>query len=548
MTNSALRLTFAFLAAFFIISIINPFVFLGIVFWTGGLAIPLMFLNTVLIYFLAALPALIGMRTYNWRLIGCSAVLIPLVAVVPPLISQVLTFKHMQRLLSDDIGTDFPEIPKSIEVSEPREGVNFLGGDAPCQDLCQRLLLSRQVEVVRVMKAKGPGGFDYRLEQHENCPDTFALTPLMLPESKDAFVSGTCFVAQESDSTPVTARIEIRKTSFPEPLNLIQNLSRVANAVKTIQVLTISVAGQGRWSPQLQRTKATFSYWRMPLVVGVTNFRSVERTLNDFDLDQFALRTLGIKERDPKDRLGPAARVMAVLDHIGKGPTGNQDGIIADWVNSLPSCKPQACPPVTGEDKEVLLRLIKDRRIRNFGIGQVLSRNLDFATDNLDLLLDQMVARGANSEFSNEVGAIIALLDIDKVRERRDRIVTLLRDNDWARPPRGIGILSGRLGIDTTDVILERLRGPASAYTAALAACMADVAVGQQLVPSVLDYLRASIHGFSDRYAIKAVARFGHFEEIKELTRARYPKLAEQFAQQKGIADIANDISLCDAD
>ena len=329
MTRSALHLTSAFLAGFFIWSIVNPHIFLAIVFFTAGLAVPLAFLNTVLVYFLAAWPALTALTTkpYNWRLIACSAVLIPLVAVVPPLISKVLTFSHMQRLLSDDVSMGFPGIPKSIEVvGEGRPGPYFmvLPSDAPCLDLCQRLLLSRQVDVVRVMRAKGPGGFDYRLERRDSCPDAFPSTRLMLSRTRDLFVSGTCFVAQESDSTAMAARIEIRKTSFPDIWNLLQALPRMADMVRNIQVLTISMSEQG--SPRLRKTKVTFWYWRMPLIVGLVNFGSVERTLNDFDLDQFALQALGIGEHDPGEQLTPIERVTAVLDHGGKSLTGNSGG------------------------------------------------------------------------------------------------------------------------------------------------------------------------------------------------------------------------------
>ena len=196
----------------------------------------------------------------------------------------------------------------------------------------------------------------------------------------------------------------------------------------------------------------------------------------------------------------------------------------------------------------MLKRLVGDRRVSPFGIAEVVSRYPDFATDHLDLLLDQMETRGANSDFTNVMGAVMARLDIDKLRSRRDRILPLIRNNDWTRQSqRGIGLLSGRLGIDTTDLILQRLRQRATAGTAAVAACMADAAVGQQLVPALLDYLRESTaRGFPDRYAMKALTRFGHLEAIKEITGARFPELAEHYAQRKRDVDKANDISLCD--
>jgi hypothetical protein len=117
--------------------------------------------------------------------------------------------------------------------------------------------------------------------------------------------------------------------------------------------------------------------------------------------------------------------------------------------------------------------------------------------------------------------------------------------------PQGIGILSGRLGIDTTDLISERLGRFASAETAAMAACMADVEIGKQLVPALLKYLSAQDGENNRAYnasrdVIKALARFGHFEDARELARARFPKLVEQVSQREREAGTANDISLCD--
>jgi hypothetical protein len=145
------------------------------------------------------------------------------------------------------------------------------------------------------------------------------------------------------------------------------------------------------------------------------------------------------------------------------------------------ACKSEPCAPVTGADGAILQRLRKDPRTWYF-IGQEMSWNPGFVTVNLDGVLDQMAASGANGLFSNLLGPTVARLDIEKLRARRDRLMPLIRDNDW-KVPGGIGILSGRLGIDTTDQISDRLAQFASAETASMAACMADVDIGKQLVP-----------------------------------------------------------------
>jgi hypothetical protein len=565
MIGRALALTLTFLVAFFVISNTFPYLFLSLLFWTFGLAAPLLFLNTVLVYLLAASPALLCMRTkpYNWGIVACAAVLIPIVAVVPPLMSQRLSFRHAERLLTDDINTGVSDTPKSIELVGAarrylgrRTGLN----DAPCEALCQRLLLSRQVDLVRVKPdsaARAVDGMDYVLEPRASCSDVFEPGVAMLPETKDAIISGTCLVAQEPGPEPIAARIEIRKTSFPAPQDLLEDLSRMADSVRGLQVLKISVAEPSGWSLKLKKTQVTFSHWMMPLYLfpaectgscaGRPVFGSVVRTLNAFDPNELALQTLGIRQLDPANRLSPAARVMAMLDRIGSFFALDEKQIVTEWVNSV-SCKSQACGPVPGADEAVLQRLLQDPRTIYF-FAQEMSHHPGFVTDNLDLLLDRMAASGANSLFSNTIGATVARLDIEKLRARRDRIMPLIRDNDW-KLPQGIGILSGRLGVDTADLISERLGRPASAEAAAMAACIADVNIGQQLVPALLEYLRAQ-DGENNRAdnaardVIKALARFGHFDEVKELARARYPKLAEQDMHGRSAADMANDITPC---
>jgi len=565
MIGRVLATTLTFLAAFFVLSNVFPALFLFALFVTAGLAWPLVFLNTILLYLLAASPALLCMRTkpYRWGIATGAAVLIPIVALVPPLISQRLTFRHAERLLTDDINTGIPDTPKSIElVGEARR---YLGrreplSDAPCEALCQRLLLSRQVDLVRVKPddaARAVNGLDYVLEPRATCPDAFAETAVLLPETRDAVISGTCFVAQEPGPAPMAARIEIRKTNFPTPQNLLQDLSGMADAVRALQVLKISVAEPDGWSLKLKKTEVTFSHWMMPLILAVGEcngeclgrpvFGSVVSTLNGFDPDELALQTLRIRELDPANRLSPAARVMAMLDRTGSFFALGEKRIVIEWLNSV-SCKAQACAPVAGADEAVLQRLLGDPRTTYFFVQEI-SHNPGFVTANFDVLLDRMVAYGANSPFSNAVGATVARLDIEKLRARRDRIIPLIRDNDW-KLPQGIGIVSGRLGVDTADLISERLARPASAETAAMAACMADATIGEQLVPALLAYLRAA-DGRNDhvdhasRDVIIALARFGHFDEVRELARARYPELATQYLRGHSVAELVNDITPC---
>jgi hypothetical protein len=377
--------TLLFLAGFFLFSNVYPYLFLAVVFWTFGLAAPLYSLNTVFVYLLAASPALlcINKKPYSWGVAAFAAVLIPIVAVVPPLMSQRLSFPHAERLLTDDTNTGVADTPKSIElVGEARRyfGRRTPLNDAPCEVLCQRLLLSRQVDLVRVKSDNSPRavhGMDYVLETRAtSCLDAFEEGVVLLPETRDAVITGTCFVAQEPGPAPIAARIEIRKASFPSAQNLLEDISHAGDAVRGLQTLTISVAEPSGWSLKLKKTQVTFSHWQMPLYLHTAEcgggddcsmkpvFGSVVHTINAFDLDEIALRTLGIKQLDPANRLSPGARVMAMLDRTGSFFALEEKNLVADWVKSV-SCKYQPCGPLSGPDEAVLQRLLGDPRTRD---------------------------------------------------------------------------------------------------------------------------------------------------------------------------------------
>jgi hypothetical protein len=123
-------------------------------------------------------------------------------------------------------------------------------------------------------------------------------------------------------------------------------------------------------------------------------------------------------------------------------------------------------------------------------------------------------------------------------------------NSDW-RWVGSIGAASGRLGIDTTQLISERLKWAAEYKTAALAACTADADIGEPLVPAMLDYLRArpvSNDASLDqaaRWVTRGLARFGHSDEAKQILLDRYPKLHGGDLPKPAAAGDVADIRVC---
>lgn len=563
MKSRTLAIILAILIAFSFISSAAPGLLIFIVMFTFGAGLLLLYANTALIYLLAAAPALILLKLTprNWRLIGLAAIPILVVAIGVPLLTETLTARHVQHYLSGDVGGSFAETPRSVELVSAAQyyaGLSDPPKSAGCDTLCQRLLLSRRVDIVRVTRKSTEQSIDHVIEQRNTCPEAFGPNEPMLPETKDALVSGTCFISRVASAEPMMARIEFENNKSTAPQNLVEDFSRAVNDVRSLQVLMISAASPGGWSFKLKKTQVTFSHWMMPLnlsyapcygvCIGPPVFMRSERTLNGFDLVAVALKTLGIDNQKPKELFSAAGRVTAMLDRAGERLTDNQKQLVTDWVESL-QCRNGKCPPVVGKDAEVLLQLVQDRRFRYFRLmDSLIGRSRGVVADHLDLFLDQMETR-SDSNFSGMIGSVIARLDGKYLHPRGDRILALIMNSDW-RWVGGIGAASGRLGIDTTQLISERLGWPEASKTAALAACTADVAIGERLVPAMLDYLRARpiSNDALDQaagYVTKGLARFGHSEEAKKILLDRYPKLHGSDLPPRTAAGVVPDISIC---
>lgn len=566
MKSRTLVILIAILIAFSFITNVEPNLLIYIVLFTFGVGLPLLYTNTALIYLLAAAPALILLKSTprNWSLIALAALPLPVVAIGVPLLTETLTAHHVQHYLSGDISGSLAETPRSVELVSAAQyyaGLSNPPKSAGCDTLCQRLLLSKRVDIVRVTRksSEWSGAIDHVIEQRNTCPEAFGPNEAMLPETKDALVSGICFISRAASAEPTMARIEIESRKFPAPQNLGQDFARAVNDMRSLQVLKISAASPDGWSLKLQKTQVTFSHWMMPLhlfyapcygvCIGPPVFMRSERTLNSFDLVAVALQTLQIDSQKSNELFSPAGRVATMLDRAGERLTDNQKQLVTDWVESL-RCQNGKCPSVAGKDADILLKLIQDRRVSDFRLMDgIIGRSRDVVADHLDLFLDQMEARNADSNFSGMVGTVIGRLDGKDLSPRGERILALILSSDW-RWVGGIGAASGRLGIDTTELISERLRWLEASKTAALAACRADVTIGQKLVPVMLEYLRARpvSSGALDqaaRYVTKGLARFGHADEARQILLDRYPKLDRADLPPQNTTGIVPDMSVC---
>ncbi|QUS38488.1 hypothetical protein RPMA_06315 [Tardiphaga alba] len=561
--SAKFKVFLAILIGFCLLTSLFPAVYLFLLLFSLGLAYPLIYANTLLLFVLAALPALqcYSRNPGNKRRIVIAALLVPLIGIVLPQAVRVITTYNMQGLRAGDVERVLPSPPRQVELfGEPSVAIgnNTPVHRAPCDELCQSLLLSSQVDLVRVTRERAIGAprperLDYVLEQQSSCPSTFVDGQPVLQQSKDAISTGTCFVARQAGDEQLPLRIARRIQTFDEPKNPAQDLTTIFTGVKRVTVMEVSTVAPSGWSLATRNTEVTFSYWATPLFVmlapchgmcvGAPVFRRVEHTLNAFDPVAYAFRVIGLKQPAPPAALGPAERVNAVLDRGDAALTDNQNELVREWAMHAMRAPCQfrrnGCPPLDAADRATLVRLLKDRRVQEFSfITNVLDRNRDVAADQLDMLLDEMAARGANSIYTVAIGAVVARLDSDLLRARSDRFLPLIRDNDWNKS-RSLAMAAGRLGVDTSDLITERLKQPASAKSAGEAACMADEAIGRALVPALLEYLRSRPVSMdypqdASQVVVTALARYGHYQEAKEIYLTRFPRMRTSLPGEKG--------------
>jgi hypothetical protein len=309
-----------FLTAWFVLSNVAPNAILGLVLLTAFtipflilLIYPVLYLNSVFLYFLAALPAwLLLRRTPRNRVaIAAAAGLVPLVAFGIPYGSELAAAARERQLRAADFAATFDAPPRSVEMIEPLNGSpwNDPLRNSPCTAPCQLLLLTGRVETVRVTHTfmrddKSTRQLDYVLERQQTCPRAFSSPYDMVPQAREAAAAGRCIVAKAADQRALEARIVITEVDGTRYFaNLVEDLAAGVYAPR-LMTLEIVDLRTGAATPRLRQTEADLSWWGMPLALvhascgamcaGPPVFRRVERMDHHIDVATLALRTFGL--------------------------------------------------------------------------------------------------------------------------------------------------------------------------------------------------------------------------------------------------------------
>lgn len=183
--------------------------------FTIGVIVPTLIPNFSGYFATAALPALMLGASFEFKVrptFFIGAVGMFAVALGVPLASNLLTRSRAADATKGDRLEPGQHRPATIEFAvplssyRPREPLM----DAPCDAVCQRLLLGREAEWVRVKAVAGQGTVSprvvaslvYRLEAREACPRAFADAKAALPETLQAQAQGRCIVTSVADDDP----------------------------------------------------------------------------------------------------------------------------------------------------------------------------------------------------------------------------------------------------------------------------------------------------------------------------------------------------------
>jgi hypothetical protein len=265
------------------------------------------YLPSLWLYVTAMMPGVllrwIGLR---WPLSAtvCVAAVAAL-ALLPAWIAEPQAKRIILDYTSGDLRKELPLHPLNVELVRP--GKVYLRGDddpiehAACDEICQRLLLTRQVQKVSVVAYPWKGEpviVTYSLAKMDRCPTAFAKDSNVLPSTTRANIAGICIVPSRGEALERSVSIRhetIQRTVVPA-LALVE--------VRDVERIDISERRAGREDHLFRNTQVTIAAADAPLMVfqyagflTTVNGNAVAKhrwTTNPLNLLSFMAHALGL--------------------------------------------------------------------------------------------------------------------------------------------------------------------------------------------------------------------------------------------------------------
>lgn len=477
-----------------------------LVLFTLGLGLPLLFAPTVLLYMTASWPLLaaIHARRRPRRDIPVALFILVAVALLPGALSRVVAQMDAASFVKDDAGSRLSTSLRRLEIERP---ARFYGGrfdplaTAPCDALCQALLLNRELDEIRVSvrgasgSATGRSAVVYSYARRSGCPRAFASADLSLHETQRRASRGECIIAKIDAAWSPSPKLTVTTgRDWPASLAWLHRDRRFTR----YELFESSQPGALRLALQ---TDLETSVLALPLTYGPLPSYGLEirmgvrRTLfkpASQDIEAFLRRFTRLPVQPLLD--SPEEPAIAAVERILSSSTSEPFGpeLMASINRYIDKLSAISVP--NDSQLSLLYRMMADARVTDhFRLSQYFQRRPHLAGPVIEPILELMERPAPESRGHDQshLAWILVRTPIESLRPFASRILsTAALSTDWHYAP--LMRIAGRLGTDPTELFLARLRGQQShaRANAIVGVCMADEPWRSRLVPEVEDILR----------------------------------------------------------
>lgn len=482
---------------------------------TGYLLLPILSLWP---YMTVALPGVVVAGTRRQGGIPVGMVLVALGLLGFLAWSAVKPRWDVQRGLAmwEDHGTP-PRTPRQLRLVEvvSRPTLDRPLDQAPCKELCQRLLFGGEVDAVEVRAhAESQEGYSvvYRRERRDVCPPAFARYGYALPTVRRGLVDGDCLVPTVGETLPDAPWIRLERFSPKE---------RRKDAVSTtwVQTEALSRLTGGPFGSSVEQPAWSRHAFRMsvvqwpPLVwpeggkpMGIDKIRWRRRTValgGAPELEHFVPVNLGYRFGADVVADVPSpdlALVGRLLDAPGDVPF---DAAQVRTVNqALSAWRPTE--PLTDDEIEVLDRVLRDPRLNQVDFsGKFLESPTATAA-----LVPGMVERFGMADTSrrtrDNIGKLLVALPPESVRPYGVRIAEIVEADGTRDTSAVLPMLPHWMDEMPIDLVQGALSSPDPLLQER--GCHAVAAMPVDSVPETLKYRVIAVGNSKTNPRVKAAA------------------------------------------
>ena len=288
------------------------------------------------LYATAALPGLLlRWAGLPWLTsVAISVASVAVLALLPAWIADPRAERIVDDYISGDFRKELPRHPVNLELVRSRKAHSHEGDDpikhAVCDEVCQRLLLTRQVQSVSVVAPlwkREPAIVTYSLARMDRCPTVFADAHEALPSTTRASIAGVCIIPARAIRMErgISIRYETIESSVVPKLSLVE--------VREVQRIDIFEKRDGREDHLFRNTEVTIAAAKAPLMVfqyaGLltsVNGNAIAkhaRTTNALNLLSFMADELGLSVM-PSDAVRPDLPPGAAIRRLEESLTVDQ--------------------------------------------------------------------------------------------------------------------------------------------------------------------------------------------------------------------------------